>query len=440
MEGVVFKAWKSEGRQPLQLSARLDWPEAAILPPSYCHANVSTANQMTLLHPRYEANSHNGGTAPKAIPAEGTCAASTRGPAGPPHGVGCYGLGDWNRVFLCWLFGGILACVLGYSLAAVTVDPRGYFGTGLFPASALNSRQLKLSLFREYSRGGQIDGIILGSSRSMAVSPRLLDEQGLGRSFNFAVNSARSEDYFAIFQWSIAEGAKTKWLLLGLDVEALHNVVRLDDRLRTNPPLMAALGESKLDRFRNETSSWFAISEAVVSDGYAMDMLTSLRAQSGDFLEWIHLESDGCVSFPRWERDRQQGSFSLDNNILRSCDEYRRRFASMTALSRERVDLLERLLEAATSRQVRVVVWITPLHPRVVQALERDTGFATVLNETRALVSELGRRFGVRTLDFSEPRSFGGNSVDWWDGAHINEQNAARLAVRLAQELRRDGS
>jgi hypothetical protein len=359
--------------------------------------------------------------------------------AGPSQRLGDAGSEDSSKVFLNWLLGSALATILGYSLAAVVVDPRGYFRTGIFPASVLNSRQLKQALFREYSISGEVDGIVLGSSRSMLVAPKVLSGLGCGRFFNFAVDSARAEDYLAVFRWSVAQGAKPGRLLLGLDVEALHDAAGLDERLLTNPSLMAGLGAGGWDRLQSEARSWLAIGRAVFSGGYAWGMLASLRARSGDFLETRRFEVDGGARYPRWERERREGTFDQDGNIRGSCDEYKRRFAQMAALSPERIEVLKRLITEASSRQVKVVLWITPLHPRVVDVLERDTEYDKMLDQTRALIRELATRFGVIALDLSDPRRFGGNDTDWWDGSHMDEENGAKLTVRLAEELRCDG-
>lgn len=80
---------------------------------------------------------------------------------------------------------------LGYLALIRFVDPRGEFGTGILPVVELDARAEKMRLFRAYRSGGAPDGLILGSSRAMKLSPRALEEATGQRFFNFAVDNAQ---------------------------------------------------------------------------------------------------------------------------------------------------------------------------------------------------------------------------------------------------------
>src|SRR3569623_1513769 len=105
------------------------------------------------------------------------------------------------------------------------VDPYGEFGSGHFPSVVMDSQHEKLLLFKTFARNGPTDGLILGTSRSMLLRPTAL-AAGLGpgsRVFNFAVENGHAEDFLAIYHYVRAEGAKPRWIVIGLDVPSLHN-------------------------------------------------------------------------------------------------------------------------------------------------------------------------------------------------------------------------
>ena len=140
-----------------------------------------------------------------------------------------------------------LAGLAASYLAAVrVVDARAKFGDPLkpwlFPTVVINSRTEKMRLFQTCRQAGEITGLVLGSSRAMKLRPADLDRDTGLRFFNFAVDSACAEDYLAIYRWAVAQGARPKLLVLGLDIEALHDNDPLDGRLEQNGPLLAALG------------------------------------------------------------------------------------------------------------------------------------------------------------------------------------------------------
>ncbi|MGV8040809.1 MAG: hypothetical protein AB2L07_12295 [Thermoanaerobaculaceae bacterium] len=269
----------------------------------------------------------------------------------------------------------------------------------------------------------------------MLIAPAQLERMGCGRWFNFAVDSARSEDYLAVLRWSMEQGARPRRLLIGLDVEALHNTIGSDERLRTTPSLMATLGNSRPDRLRRMLASWIAVGEAMMSDAHARSIVASLLAWSRGTIEKSRFEQDGVIRYLRWENDLEHGRFDLERNIEQSRLEYSRRFADMTALSGDRISALESLLSEAGQAGTQVVIWITPLHPRVVSFLERESKYRELLRSTKSMLSVLGRIPGVRVRDLSDARSFSASDDGWWDGAHVNEQNAARLASELVEDL-----
>lgn len=58
-----------------------------------------------------------------------------------------------------------------------------------------SNRALKVSFAKKITK---IDNLILGSSRAQRLDPKIIDKKLGGFTFNFAVGSAKPEDYYGI--------------------------------------------------------------------------------------------------------------------------------------------------------------------------------------------------------------------------------------------------
>ena len=115
------------------------------------------------------------------------------------------------------------------------VDARGQFGTGLFPVVVSRTRADKSRLFLDFQRQQPVNGLVIGSSRSMRVAPAYLTARTGLRFFNFGVDDARAEDYLAIERWVRAHGGVPRLAVMGLDIEALHDDDEPDPEFLTDP-------------------------------------------------------------------------------------------------------------------------------------------------------------------------------------------------------------
>ncbi len=330
------------------------------------------------------------------------------------------------------MLGSLVLLYLGVTLL---VDPRCHFGTSIFPCLTLDSRRDKMRLFAEYNRLAPIEGLILGSSRSMKLSCAELQKSTGLRWFNFSVDSARTEDYLAIYRWTRASDAKLKALVIGLDVEALHDLNELDDRLKSNPALMAVLDDARPSVY-SRTSDFLGLMKTVFSRYFAQDVLRSVRAAFVRLPASSTFDSDGFLHYIQWEDERAAGTFDLRKNLEKSRAEYRQRFIEMQGLSVRRRAHVERLIKEVQQDNVQVVLWITPVHTDLAAFLDRTTGYSKRLEETRLFAVRLQVEYGLPVLDFSTPSTFGATDAGWYDGGHMDEDNALLVVDRLTKELK----
>ncbi|HEY3417950.1 MAG TPA: hypothetical protein VGM23_13790 [Armatimonadota bacterium] len=334
------------------------------------------------------------------------------------------------RAFLASL----LLFIIGYLLLVVLMDPRGDFHTGRFPVVIMDSREVKMHLFLAENARAPIQGLILGSSRSMKLNPADFAEMKHLRFFNFAVDNARTEDYLAIYRWVRRQGARPKILVIGLDVEALHNDDQPDERLTRNDllyrevngkqPLIPAL-DAPLQGVKRYKRSF--------TNTYAGDVLKSvlLVARHADTTPAMSFEKDGYLRYVRWERMKRAGTFDLQKEIAVSIAEYGRRLHTMTGLSHRRKQQLTELIREVKADGGYVAIWLTNLHPEVTDQLAKTTAYPLIVQEIQAYLKELNTDGHVCVRDYHDPRLYGGSLTDWYDGAHVGEMNARLIVAGL---------
>jgi hypothetical protein len=345
--------------------------------------------------------------------------------------------------FLGAFLAALAALALVYLGLIRLVDPRGEFGTGLFPVVELDARGEKMRLFAAYCAAGAPEGLVLGSSRAMKLSPRVLEAATGRRFFNFAVDNARAEDDLAIYRWVRQQRVDVKLLVVGLDVEALHPEDKPDPGLVRNDELLQALARGGLPapglpappagllRRVKDCKSTFTVeylSQAVRSVRLALRPAERRVPQ-------MEFEGDGYLRYRLWERERAAGAFRFDQDLERCLAKYLARFEDMHQLSERRQASLRQLIREAQADGAQVLLFMTTLHPLTARYLEAHTSYAAVRAAAAAYQQGIAGD-GVAAYDFSRPESYQGTPSGWYDCAHIDEANADRVAVALARGVR----
>jgi hypothetical protein len=347
--------------------------------------------------------------------------------------------------FLAVFLAAAAALAALYAGIARAVDPRGEFGSGVFPVVESDARAEKMRLFRAYAAEAAPSGLILGSSRAMKVHPRTLERATGQRFFNFAVDNARAEDYLAIYRWVRQQGVRPRLLVVGLDVEALHDDDRAEASLLHDGALMATLGNGGpaerglLAPFRGSAAVRLAKQyKATFTIEYLNDMVTAARLllfPRSRPVPLMEFEPDGYLRYRRWELQRAAGRFRFDQDLERCLTKSLGRFEAMTRLSGRRRAYVQELADEARADGVRMVVWITTLHPLTTRYLEGHTSYAALLDGTREYLRSLAAD-GVAGFDFSRPEAYEGTESGFYDCLHIDETNADRVMAALGPELR----
>lgn len=306
----------------------------------------------------------------------------------------------------------------------IVVDPTAVFGSGVYPPVVWTARQSKLELFQALQTPPKT--VVLGSSRAMKLPTEAVERHFGGPVFNFAVNSARTEDYLGIYDYVCAEGARPDVILIGVDVEAFHNGIPPDDRLVAVPEFSRTLALPRL---------WASRLKAIAeSTSFSHLWLSSKAVLEPRKERKSKFDPAGFLTYEDWERKIARGTHDLASEVERSKDEYLRRYAGFTGLAGWRVDALRRLVDRASHDGVRVVLYITPLHPQVLETLRRERNYSELRSDVSELLMGLSDGENVCAFDSGDLSTFGGDPGLFYDGAHPREENNRRLLNTLVQE------
>ena len=337
-----------------------------------------------------------------------------------------------------WFVATVCVLALTHVALMVVIDPRGDFGTGLFPSVVYDARAQKLALFKAFRERGPVDGLVLGSSRAMKLSPSELEVRTGSRFFNFAVEGARPDDMLAIYAWVRHEGSRPKAVFLGLDVESLIVVDELHWKLEQNGALLGARAEAL-----GTTPSWWVRARTEVGAykrtltfGYLRDASVAVRVRlhpESNLLNAV-FEGAGYFRYRRWEVERAQGhsplTATMTDCLIGHARDYEIAAPGMRPLH---VMRLEELIRQMRADGVHVTMWLTGLHPEAVEYLKQRTSYAGRLEEARALLASLRAQYGIDAHDLSDLKSYGGTAGGWYDCGHVDEDNARRIAEALTR-------
>ena len=328
---------------------------------------------------------------------------------------------DLWRQFVRRFLSLFLGLLLAIALMNLVVNPMGLYPPHLLPPVTWNMRAIKPELLQKAEPKPQV--LILGSSRSMQIPPPEVQKLTGLPAFNAAVESAMAEDDYAMLRYAVERaGVTPKLVILGIDVEAFHNHLPIEDSALEAEAFRGLLPGSGFSPWK-KFYKLFVVQQTRLS-------LRSLRVQlTGRLPQRLYFDPDGYLHYGDYERERATGHYDVDTQIQRAIAEYVGRTAGYTAISQQRRKYLEELLQYCQARGIKVVMWVTPLGPRLLETLG-PRGYDQREREVLGMLHDLGAKYGDPVYDFSSVEKFGGDPKGFWDGAHMTEHNNA-LVTRL---------
>ena len=337
-----------------------------------------------------------------------------------------------------WFVATVCGLALTHIALMVVIDPRGDFGTRLFPSVVYDARAQKLPLFQAFRGRGPVDGLVLGSSRAMKLRPTDLEARTGLRFFNFAVEGARPDDMLAIYAWVRHVGSRPKAVFLGLDVESLIVVDDLHWKLEQNGALLGARVEALGTAPSRWAGAWTEVGayKRTFTFPYVRDASVALRVRLHPEANLLNaaFETDGYFRYRRWEMERPHGGSPLTATMTDCLTGHARNYEiAGPGLRPLHVRRLEELVRQMHADGAHVTVWLTGVHPETVAYLKQRTSYMTRLEETRALLASFRARYGIDVHDLADMRSYDGTATGWYDCGHVDEDNARLIAEALTR-------
>jgi hypothetical protein len=338
------------------------------------------------------------------------------------HGADSTVAPGWGK-FVYWFAAALALLFLSIAGFNFIVNPMGLYPTRIFPVLVWNPREAKAQMLDGYKEKPQ--ALILGSSRTMKIAPADVQRLTGLRTFNAGVSSAMVEDYYVMLRYAVERAhVNPKLVLIGVDLEAFDSRLQMDWWLLPSRGLSLVSRRVSADSWAEKFNRAFSASQTRLSLQTIEILLTRNKLEP-----LRQLEPDGYVHWLDRETERAEGRLDLNTRIRETIGDYKPRFAS-DDISEDRLHYLESTLQYCHEHGFRAVVFLTPWHPRVIEALQ-PMGFSRRHDAILKRVSAMSEASGAQVYDFSDVSSFDGIADGFFDGIHIDERNASRLTARL---------
>jgi hypothetical protein len=341
----------------------------------------------------------------------------------------------WPFAGILQSFGGtflltLVLAVFCYLAMVTVVNPRREFLGRAFPPVMPNTRARKLELLQKYKEAGPVDLVVLGSSRSMLLSPDLLESLAGQRAFNAGVFSAAPNDYLSIYRVMKQQGIVPKTLVIGLDAESLDpgNIPTLD--FNSNLALTSAL-EGTAPNLPAKLRHWARLYKDSLSPYYAQNIAESIWIWFKPRPPLFELQPNGQEEDRTVDLQIQSGVYPRAEKFKHCEDSEQAKFANFHDASPELEGYLKQLFSEAARDKVRLVLWITPVNPEALGIIQKDPQAGPNFRTAEDHLIQLGAMSHLPVRDLTDSQSFGGRPDSWYDCVHYSQEDADRIAKKL---------
>jgi hypothetical protein len=310
------------------------------------------------------------------------------------------------------------------------VNPLGKYASRELPTLVWTARADKANFLEQYHKNPEV--LILGSSRTMKVDPNYIKEKTNLDAFNAGVNSARAEDYYVMLKYAVEElNMKPKYVILGIDVEGFHNNVPPDDRLVYNEKFAKYLYEE------DKKSTFSLLKSMVTYDQTAASARSLMFAMTEYPTKETAYDNNGFLHYLKKEEEIKKGKFKadIDSYVIK----YKDRFNNFTTIDNRRKNYFDDFLAFAEENDIKVISFITTLHDDVVEELRKTRNYDERKKELVTFLDLMEKKHNHFSYnDFDTVDKYNGSLAAFYDGAHIGEENANKITIRLLQEVKVD--
>lgn len=315
---------------------------------------------------------------------------------------------------------------ISYFAVVTIVNPYGQFQGERFPRISPNSRGLKLKLLEQYQRSGPVDVLITGSSRSMKLSPQLVEKLTGERTFNASVFSGGPNDFLAMYRVIRQQGIHPQKVVLGLDVGSLGQDNQPTGDFLSNLTLTSALTGTTPNAAR-KIWHWLELYKGTLRPYYIKDTALSVWIKLRPRMPVHKFLPDGQLDYELWDRQVRSGTYPRRQQLEDCIDRGMKSLEVSYPVSPELKNDLEQLAIETKQDNVTLILWITPLHPDFLARISQVPQATQNFEQARLQLLEIANKYGLAVKDFTDIKSFGGDPGDWYDCVHFDQSNADRI-------------
>jgi hypothetical protein len=300
------------------------------------------------------------------------------------------------------------------------INPFGAYPTHVVEPLGTVSRSLKLQLFDELPHTPDL--VILGSSRSMNVSPDDIQRQSGLSAFNAGVNAAIPRDFLALLLYMEQQNRLPKVLVVGLGLEQLseddygpriENPDPLDRYVAWDAPPAPSLLSIE------QTQATFRLLATLLAGQYVSDRLQANRklfSANG----W-HSLSGGSVD--------PEVADNLAADAVRTAPSFAH------GVNDSQFDHLKSLVELCQKHHIRLVIYFPPYHPSLLAYYEQSTPYLQVKQNIMSRLNALQATYPFTWYDFTDVKSFQGDSSDMVDAFHPSNRASQKIIMIILKDL-----
>ncbi|MEM7477821.1 MAG: hypothetical protein AAF483_22780 [Planctomycetota bacterium] len=331
----------------------------------------------------------------------------------------------------CFLFVLLVAAALSaIATANYLVNPHGQYATRWIDPMVQTSRAEKIHLLQAYENAPE--ALVLGSSRSMKYEPDYLESKLGLRFFNAGVNYAKPEDWLALTKF-YQERFETfpKMIVIAMDIHSMTNGEPPDARLLVQPELAKHVSHlvSSGDLWRpwgsligwNQTKSTFKSLKRQLLPPESSGPIESFR-------------SDGFLRYHQREAQISEGVYDFEGPLEYNKNEYLHYYNRYAGVSDVRKKALGEIIASCGANDCELLVFLTPLHPRLADYLREFGDFEARKADVQILMNQLSSKHGFMFRDYSDVASFGGDPSEFVDGIHPLESNTRLVIDQMLSE------
>lgn len=313
----------------------------------------------------------------------------------------------------------------GLSVLNWSVDPYDQYGPhGLAPLTLTARGAKSLGVARA---SDSVEGLVLGSSRVLTLSPAELEARAGVGFYNAGVYYGRTEDFLALTRrFQKTHRRSPRELVIGLDIDAFADQIGPDPELIRTAELRREVPEciSIADRWQpaRELLSWHQTAGALKL------LYATAHARTPALDE--HFAADGSIVYEGRNRRIQRGDYDWTEAYNYDRDVYFGLYRQYRRLSPMRQNAWRELMRLCEANGVELTVFLTPMHPRLLKELQTLPSFDTRREEVIRFVADTLPRGGDFT-DLTDIASFAGDPDQFYDAVHLRSVNASRVVDAL---------